>query len=377
MSIDTATAQRGTRRNAAVEIEDLRVQFRAGKETVYAVNGVTLSVAQGETLGIVGESGCGKSTAGFAMMRLLPEKITLISGRIIVAGNEIQGLPEAKLAGMRGRDIAMIYQDPMTSLNPVLRIGEQIVETLLAHKKMTRAAARSRASELLELVGIPDPEMRLDSYPHEISGGMRQRVMIAMAVALEPKVLIADEPTTALDVTTQAQILQVLKTLSGKTGTALVMITHDLGVVAGTTSRVAVMYAGHVIEHAMTETLFAEPRHPYTVGLMRAVPRIGSEDEELVPISGSPPDQREMPVFCPFAPRCRWRVASCWNEVPPLVAHGEHEVACFNPVLSKEAEVGVPLRDGFGVPPPSRDTKAFRSAIAFEPSGLQNTIVGG
>lgn len=364
---------------AAIEVENLRVRFRAGSETVYAVNGVSFVVERGETVGIVGESGCGKSTAGFAMMRLLPEKKTEISGRIAIGGQDLQGLSEAQLNKMRGREVAMIYQDPMTSLNPVLRIGEQIEETLLAHRSMTKAQARERAAELLQLVGIPDPWMRLDSYPHEISGGMRQRVMIAIAVAVEPKVLIADEPTTALDVTTQAQILQVLKSLAKQTGTALLMITHDLGVVAGVTSRVNVMYAGLIIESAPTNQLFEEPRHPYTVGLMKAVPRIGAEDEMLVPIDGSPPDQREEPTCCPFAPRCRWRISECWTDVPPLTADGDgrHMTACFNPVSRAEASLGIPSRSGFAVAPPSRDRQPYRNAITFDPVSYAPTSIGG
>lgn len=383
MSIDFDAAQQPLQIagnvGPAIEVENLRVRFGAGSETVYAVNGVSFIVERGETVGIVGESGCGKSTAGFAMMRLLPEKGTEISGRIAIGGQELQGLSEVQLNKMRGREVAMIYQDPMTSLNPVLRIGEQIEETLLAHRPMTKTQARERAAELLQLVGIPDPWMRLDSYPHEISGGMRQRVMIAIAVALEPKVLIADEPTTALDVTTQAQILLVLKSLAKQTGTALLLITHDLGVVAGVTSRVNVMYAGLIIETATTDKLFQEPRHPYTVGLMRAVPRIGAEHEMLVPIPGSPPDQREEPTCCPFAPRCRWRISKCWTAIPPLKPNsdGDHMSACFNPVSREEIDLGIPVRSGFAVAPPSRDRKPYRNAITFDPVSYAPTGFGG
>jgi oligopeptide/dipeptide ABC transporter ATP-binding protein len=261
---------------------------------------------------------------------------------------------------LRGKDIAMIFQDPMTSLNPVLTIEEQMVETIRAHRRVSRSEARGRAVELLKTVGIPQPEARLRNFPHQFSGGMRQRVMIAMALALEPKLLIADEPTTALDVTIQAQVLDLLKRLTADRGTAVILITHDLGVVAGMTRRVNVMYAGFVVESASTPDLFARPRHPYTVGLLHSMPRLDAQPgEPLIPIEGVPPDLRSAPVGCPFAPRCAWRVEECWTAMPPLdpidatheiVTTGPnvtHRIACWNPVTPEEAVAARPLRDGF------------------------------
>jgi oligopeptide/dipeptide ABC transporter ATP-binding protein len=266
---------------------------------------------------------------------------------------------------LRGRDVAMIFQDPMTSLNPVLTVEEQMVETIRAHRQTTRDEARRRAIELLEMVGIPKAEGRLRNYPHQFSGGMRQRVMIAMALALEPKLMIADEPTTALDVTIQAQVLELLRRLTTESGTAMILITHDLGVVAGMTQRINVMYAGFIVETATTENLFAEPSHPYTVGLLHSIPRLDEvRPEELVPIEGTPPDQRREPVGCPFAPRCAWRLPVCWTDMPPLVAvdPGErvktsgpgatHRVACHNRPTAEEAAAGRPLREGFAPAPP-------------------------
>jgi oligopeptide/dipeptide ABC transporter ATP-binding protein len=261
---------------------------------------------------------------------------------------------------LRGKEIAMIFQDPMTSLNPVLTIEEQMVETIRAHRRVSKSEARARTLELLHTVGIPQPEARLRNFPHQFSGGMRQRVMIAMALALEPKLLIADEPTTALDVTIQAQVLDLLQRLAAEQGTALILITHDLGVVAGMTKRVNVMYAGFVVESASTPDLFARPRHPYTVGLLHSMPRLDAQPgEPLIPIEGVPPDLRRAPVGCPFAPRCAWRVEACWTAMPPLdpidatqeiVTTGPnatHRIACWNPVTPEEAVAARPLRAGF------------------------------
>ncbi len=347
-------------------VEDLVVRFRTREGTIHAVNGVTFELEEGERLGLVGESGCGKSVTNLAIIRLLPKPAGRIEGgRVLFDGQELTALPESEVRQIRGGDIAMIFQDPMTSLNPVLRIEEQMVETIQAHRKMTKDDARKRAAELLGMVGIPNPEARLRDYPHQFSGGMRQRVMIAMALALEPKLLIADEPTTALDVTIQAQVLDLLRNLTTDQGTALILITHDLGVVAGMTQRINVMYAGFIVEAATTADLFAHPSHPYTVGLLHSVPRLDAEEgEELIPIEGRPPDMRREPTGCPFAPRCAWRIETCWAENPglrrlggdgPIVTTGEdatHRIACHNPPTEAEAEAGRPVRDGFVAAPP-------------------------
>ena len=351
-----------------LSVQDLIVRFRTHEGTIYAVNGVTFDVEAGETLGLVGESGCGKSVTNLAIMRLLPKPAGRIEGgSVLFDGLDLASLPESDMRELRGRDIAMIFQDPMTSLNPVLTIEEQMIETIRAHRKTTNAEARKRAIELLGMVGIPKPETRLKSFPHQFSGGMRQRVMIAMSLSLEPKLMIADEPTTALDVTIQAQVLELLRRLTTETGTAMILITHDLGVVAGMTQRINVMYAGYIVETATTAELFATPSHPYTVGLLHSIPRLDEvRPQELVPIEGTPPDQRREPVGCPFAPRCAWRLPVCWSEMPPLVplragertvtsgAEATHRVACHNRPTPEEAAAGRPLREGFKpAPPPS------------------------
>ena len=347
-------------------VEDLVVRFRTHGSVVHAVNGVTFELAPGETLGLVGESGCGKSVTSLAMMGLLPKPAGRVEGgKVMFDGLDLVTLSERDLRDIRGREIAMIFQDPMTSLNPVLTIEEQMVETIQAHKKTTHEAARQRAIELLTMVGIPRPEGRLKSYPHEFSGGMRQRVMIAIALALEPRLMIADEPTTALDVTIQAQVLELLSRLTTESDTALILITHDLGVVAGMTQRINVMYAGFVVETASTAELFESPRHPYTVGLLHSIPRLDEDrPEQLIPIEGVPPDQRREPVGCPFAPRCAWRLDVCWTDNPPLVPVANvgrvittgpgatHRFACHNPPTEEEAKSGRPLRDGFVAAPP-------------------------
>jgi oligopeptide/dipeptide ABC transporter ATP-binding protein len=342
-----------------LEVRDLHVRFATDDATVFAVNGVSLRLDPGETIGLVGESGSGKSVTSLAVMRLLPPAPgAVVEGDIVFDGREIAGLPEKEMRAMRGRDLAMVFQDPMTSLNPVLRIGEQVEETIRAHRHGSDARdrggseapnARARATELLRLVGLPAPDRQLERYPHEFSGGMRQRVMIAMALALRPKLLIADEPTTALDVTIQAQVLELLQELTSETGTALILITHDLGVVARMTRRVAVMYAGRILESAPTGVLFAEPKHPYTVGLLHSIPRLDAPPGSLRPIEGAPPDLHEVPPGCPFAPRCAWRLEVCWKEMPPLVpANGaEHLVACHNPVAPAEVALARPDREGF------------------------------
>ncbi len=349
-----------------LSVDDLVVRFRTREGTIHAVNGVSFELEPGERLGLVGESGCGKSVTNLAVIRLLPKPAGRIEGgRVVFEGQDMSKLSEAEVRDMRGKDIAMIFQDPMTSLNPVLRVEEQMVETIQAHRRIPREEARKRAIELLGMVGIPKPETRLRDYPHQFSGGMRQRVMIAMALALEPKLLIADEPTTALDVTIQAQVLELLQRLTTEEGTALILITHDLGVVAGMTQRIAVMYAGYIVEAATTADLVARPSHPYTVGLLHSVPRVDSRvGEELIPIEGRPPDMRVAPIGCPFAPRCAWRVAECWTSMPPLEplvagakvlttgAEATHRIACFDPPTPEEAAAGRPLREGFLAAPP-------------------------
>ncbi len=348
-----------------LEVRGLVVRFRTADGTIHAVNGVSFELEAGERLGLVGESGCGKSVTNLALIRLLPRPAGRIEGgSVLFEGRDLLALREDEVRDIRGRDIAMIFQDPMTSLNPVLTIEEQLVETIAAHRPIGRDEARRRAVELLRMVGIPNPEARLRSFPHQFSGGMRQRVMIAMALALEPKILIADEPTTALDVTIQAQVLELLRRLTEEHRTALILITHDLGVVAGMTDRVAVMYAGFIVESAATADLFARPAHPYTVGLLHSIPRVDERDgKELIPIEGRPPDMRELPVGCPFAPRCAWRLPVCWEANPSLqpVARGAvvdagpavtarltpHLSACHNPPTVEEARAGRPLRVGF------------------------------
>ena len=327
-----------------LSVRDLLVRFQTRDGTVYAVNGVSFDLDAGETLGLVGESGCGKSVTNLAVMRLLPYPAgRIVGGHVYFEDQDLVGLDESEMRDLRGKEIAMIFQDPMTSLNPVLTIEEQMVETIRAHKKVSKAEARARTIELLAMVGIPNPEGRLRNFPHQFSGGMRQRVMIAMALALEPKLLIADEPTTALDVTIQAQVLELLGRLAADHGTAVILITHDLGVVAGMTRRINVMYAGFIVESATTLDLFAGPAHPYTVGLMHSMPRLDAQPgEPLIPIEGTPPDLRFAPVGCPFAPRCAWRLDRCWTEMPtldPIVATDEivrtgpnatHRSACWN-----------------------------------------------
>jgi oligopeptide transport system ATP-binding protein len=368
-----------------LSVRDLVIRFRTHDGTVHAVNGVSFDLEEGETLGLVGESGCGKSVTNLAIMRLLPHPAGRIEGgQVLFDETDLTKLPEAEMRDLRGREIAMIFQDPMTSLNPVLTIEEQLVETIRAHKSVTVADARARAIELLGMVGIAQPERRLKSYPHQFSGGMRQRVMIAMALALEPKLLIADEPTTALDVTIQAQVLELLQRLTREQGTAVILISHDLGVVAGMTRRTNVMYAGYVVEAATTVDLFAAPRHPYTVGLLHSIPRLDAPDNEpLLPIEGVPPDLRIAPVGCPFAPRCAWRLPQCWEEMPPLSPlergamvrttgpDATHRLACWNPATAEEAVAGAPLRPGFvpAPPPGGRSEGVDVSGLPVLPDG--------
>ena len=364
-----------------LDVRDLLIRFRTHDGTIYAVNGISFQLARGERLGLVGESGCGKSVTNLGIIRLLPKPAGRIEGgQVLFDGVDLVTMAESDVREIRGRDIAMIFQDPMTSLNPVLTVQEQMVETIQAHKKVDRKAAIARAVELLGMVGIPQPEKRLKSYPHQFSGGMRQRVMIAMALALEPKLMIADEPTTALDVTIQAQVLELISRLTTETETSLILITHDLGVVAGMTDRINVMYAGFIVETATTSDLFERPSHPYTVGLLHSMPRVDArEGDPLIPIEGRPPDMRNEPRGCPFAPRCAWRVPACWSENPGLAPLTEgvaivgtgpsatHRIACHNPPLPDEAEIGRPTRAGHApapAPAGEMDELASMAAIA-------------
>jgi oligopeptide/dipeptide ABC transporter ATP-binding protein len=323
-----------------LSVKDLEVRFWTGRGIIHAVNGVSFDIAPGETLGIVGESGCGKSVTSLAILGILARAGRVTAGSARFQGRELIGLSDEELRTIRGKEIAMIFQDPMTSLNPVLTIGKQLRETLQTHFDMDHDEAERRAGELLDRVGIPSADARLKDYPHQFSGGMRQRAMIAMALACEPKVLIADEPTTALDVTIQAQILDLLRELVAEQDTALILITHDLGVVAGMCERVNVMYAGMFVETGSARQVFARPRHPYTLGLLQSIPRLdAARKTALHPIEGAPRDMLYPPQACPFAPRCRYEVEQSRLEVPQLeqVEPG-HMVACFNPVPVEEWE---------------------------------------
>jgi oligopeptide transport system ATP-binding protein len=316
-----------------LSVEDLRVEFWTERGTVHAVNGVSFAVDRGQTLGIVGESGCGKSVTSLAIMGILSRAGRVVGGRVLFEGRDLLKLPDAELRKVRGKEVAMIFQDPMTSLNPVLTIGRQIREALETHFGLDKNEANQRATALLDQVGIPSPDLRLKDYPHQFSGGMRQRAMIAMALACEPKLLIADEPTTALDVTIQAQILDLLREIVSERDAALILITHDLGVVAGMCERVNVMYAGTFVETASASQLFDHPRHPYTFGLLQSIPRLDAKRAKLQPIKGSPRNMLSAPEDCPFAPRCPNAIQICVEQLPPLdpVEPG-HRAACFNPV---------------------------------------------
>jgi len=323
-----------------LSVDGLEVRFWTDRGTVHAVNGVSFEIDAGETLGIVGESGCGKSVTSLAILGLLPRAGRATAGTARFDGLELLTMSDRELREVRGKEIAMIFQDPMTSLNPVLTIGRQIREALETHFGMDRKDADARAAELLDQVGIPSAKARIGDYPHQFSGGMRQRAMIAMALACEPKLLIADEPTTALDVTIQAQILDLLRQLVSDRNTALIMITHDLGVVAGMCERVNVMYGGTFVETGSAEQVFGEPRHPYTLGLLQSVPRLDTpRGRQLQPIAGAPRDMLQAPHACPFQPRCAYAIETCHAEVPPLVQMSPgHYVACFNPVAADEWE---------------------------------------
>jgi len=323
-----------------LDVKGLRTQFFTQDGVVKAVDDITFHLMPGETLGIVGESGCGKSITAMSIMRLIPNPPgKIVSGEIKFEGEDILKMSDEEVRSIRGNKIAMIFQDPMTSLNPVLTINRQISEALELHLGMSRSQSRQRSIELLKMVGIPNAEERVDQYPHQFSGGMRQRVMIAMALSCNPRLLIADEPTTALDVTIQAQILDLMRNLQQEHNTSLMMITHDLGVVAGMTDRIQVMYAGHIVETAPTEELFANPRHPYTVGLLNSIPRLDAMSKaKLNPIRGLPPDLIDLPDMCPFLPRCDYAREKCEQKNPPLMdVSPTHRSACwFWEEVSKE-----------------------------------------
>ncbi len=313
-----------------LEVKDLTTYFFTDKGTVKAVDGVSYTMKEGQTLGIVGESGCGKSINAMSILHLIEKPGKIVKGSIKFNGEELVGIDEAKMRHYRGNEISMIFQEPMTSLNPVFRVGQQISESLILHQKMTKHEAREKSIELLRKVGIPRAEKIVDDYPHQLSGGMRQRVMIAMALACNPKILIADEPTTALDVTIQAQILSLMNDLQKQTNTSIMLITHDLGVVAQMAHHVLVMYAGKVVESAPVVELFKNPKHPYTQGLLASIPDLEEDKARLNSIDGVVPNPFELPEGCYFAPRCKYAMDICKKEHPgSYEINGEHSASCF------------------------------------------------
>ncbi len=324
-----------------LEINNLKTYIRQRQSEVHAVDGVSLSIEAGETLGLVGESGCGKTMTGMSIMHLLPNGGYIAAGSIRLGDRELVGLGEKELRHVRGNDVAVIFQDPMTSLNPTMQVGEQIAESVRIHRHASKRDALQRAEEVLGLVGMPRPKERLKDYPHQLSGGLRQRVMIAMALSCEPKLLIADEPTTALDVTIQLQILELLYELKQRLHMAVLLITHDMGVIAGRADRVMVMYAGKIVESASTVDLFENMRHPYTEALLASIPRLDQRsDAVLYSIPGLPPDLSHPPAWCRFQPRCRYATTRCHEEEPLLTGSSDHQYACFNPVSNSVSRVG-------------------------------------
>ena len=317
-----------------LDVRDLAIDIdtRYGKARV--VDGISFALGKGETLGVVGESGCGKSLTMISLLRLLPRRIAVSGGTAVFEGRDLFRLPAKDLRKVRGGGIGFIFQDPMTSFNPVMRVGDQLMEPLIHHRKMSKAEARERAGELMRLVGIPGGETRLDNYPHQLSGGMRQRVMIAMGLACEPPLLVADEPTTALDVTIQSQIVELVKELRARLGMSVIWITHDLALIAGLVDRIVVLYAGTIVEEAPVDALYGNPLHPYTQGLLASLPRLkhgALASRHLPSIGGTPPEPGRRPTGCPFAPRCSRRMPVCETAVPPLLAAGDgagHRVAC-------------------------------------------------
>lgn len=323
-----------------LDVQGLETQFRTPDGVVHAVNGVSFGLKEGETLGVVGESGCGKSVTMLSVLRLIPSppgKVT--AGKALYQGQDLLKMSDEEIRHVRGAQIAMIFQDPMTSLNPVMNIGKQLMEPLQLHLGMNNQQAKDRAAELLEMVGISDAKSHLNDYPHQFSGGMRQRVMIAMALSCNPQILIADEPTTALDVTIQAQIVELVKRLRDELGMTIIWITHDLGIVAGLARRVIVMYGGYIIEESGVKDLYINPSHPYTLGLLGSLPRLDETSRErLFSIEGMPPTLYSKPQACPFAPRCKWSMERCWKENPVLETIGpDHRVACFVDVKTGRA----------------------------------------
>ena len=313
-----------------LSVRDLKTSFFTHVGEVKAVRGISFDVNEGEVLGIVGESGSGKSVTSLSIMGLLQYPGRVVDGEILLNGEDILTYSKNQMRKVRGKEIAMIFQDPMTSLNPVYTIGNQIMEMILEHEKMSRREARERAIEMLKLVGIPAAEKRIDSYPHEFSGGMRQRVMIALALSCNPKLLIADEPTTALDVTIQAQILNLIKKLNRQFGMTTMLITHDLGVVATVCDKVAVMYGGLIMEYGTADEIFYHPRHPYTMGLLGSIPHVdGGEKRRLIPIDGTPPDLINPPKGCPFSTRCKYCMNVCTQEQPPYFEEDKHRTMCW------------------------------------------------
>ncbi len=337
-------------REKILEVNNVKTSFFTHLGEVQAVRGVSFQLHKGEALGIVGESGSGKSVTSMSIMRLLQYPGVTKEGDIVFKGENLLDKSKKEMMNIRGDEIAMIFQDPMTSLNPVYTVGDQIMEAIIRHQGVSKAEARDKAIEMLTLVGIPSPEERVDNYPHEFSGGMRQRAMIAIALSCQPDLLIADEPTTALDVTIQAQILELLKELKDKVDTSIILITHDLGVVADVCSRIVVMYGGLIMEEGTSEEIFYEPMHPYTMGLLKSIPRLDlNEKKRLVPIPGTPPDLIKPPTGCPFAARCPYTMQVCLEQEPPYVTkESGHRAACWlhHPDAPKvELETGVKRGD--------------------------------
>ena len=315
-----------------LEVKGMRTSFFTHVGEVKAIRGVDFYLDKGEAVGIVGESGSGKSVTSLSVMRLLQFPGKLTGGEVFFDGEDLAKKTDKEMQAIRGNEISMIFQDPMTSLNPVFTIGNQIMEAIIKHQKMSKDQARQKAIDMLKLVGIPSPEKRIDQYPHEFSGGMRQRAMIAMALSCEPKLLIADEPTTALDVTIQAQILELMKDLKDRLNTSIILITHDLGVVADVCTRIIVMYGGLIMEEGTTEEIFYKPQHPYTLGLMRSIPKMSDKEnkERLIPIDGTPPDLLKPPAGCPFAPRCDHAMKICMTQMPEYTKSSDtHRAACW------------------------------------------------
>ena len=317
-----------------LEVKNLQTRFKSRKRTIHAVNDVSFQLHEGEALGVVGESGCGKSVTMLSLLKLLPPSARIETGSAFFEGQDLLAMKEKQIQDVRGAQIGMIFQDPMSCLNPVINIDTQLSDPLIAHLKMTKKEATERSIQLLEMVGIPEPEQRIKDYPHQLSGGMRQRVMIAMGLACKPKILIADEPTTALDVTIQAQIVDLVKDLREELNTTIIWITHDLSLIAGLVDRIIVMYAGYVVEEALVEDLYSDPRHPYTIGLFGSLPDLNSQQKRLTTIGGAPPNLESVPVCCPFYPRCKFAIDKCKTENPPLMPvpgaeDGSHSIACW------------------------------------------------